>query len=153
MTSTETQPKVDQPRQRRNKKERIPVNGNTKNLLTVSNRDPDYHYRWVLDDPDRVAKFKEAWYEPVERTEELKIGDRKVDTSAGTSSVVTTRAGGGRKYVLMRLPKELWEEDQKAKQRLIDESEAEMQREAKRGRYGDGITIDRTGRLEASVGS
>lgn len=60
MTET-TLPKVDQPRVKRNKKERIPVNGNTKNILTVSNRDPDYKYRWVLNDPDRVAKFKEAW--------------------------------------------------------------------------------------------
>lgn len=152
MTS-EALPKVDQPRQKRNKRERIPVNGNTKNLLTVSNRDPDYHYRWVIDDPDRVAKFKEAWYEVVERTDDLRVGDRKVDTSAGTSSVVATRAGGGKKYVLMRLPKELYEEDQRAKQRQIDDSEAEMQREAKRGRYGDGIVIDRSGRTDASLGS
>jgi len=152
MTET-TLPKVDQPRVKRNKKERIPVNGNTKNILTVSNRDPDYKYRWVLNDPDRVAKFKEAWYEVVERTDDLRVGDRKVDTSAGTSSIVETRAGMGRKYVLMRLPKELWEEDQRAKQKQVDDSEAEMQREAKQGRYGDGINIDRSGRIDAPLGT
>lgn len=151
--TVENLPKVDQPRAKRNKRERIPVNGNTKNILTVTNRDPDYHYRWVLNDPDRVLKFKEAWYEVVERTDDLKVGDRKVDTSAGTSSIVETRAGMGRKYVLMRLPKDLWEEDQRAKQHQIDVSEAEMQREAKQGRYGDGITIDRSGRNDALVGS
>lgn len=153
MSETAVLPKVDQPRLKRNKKERIPVNGNTKNILTVSNRDPDYHYRWVLNDPDRVAKFQEAWYEVVERTNDLKVGDRKVDTSAGTSSLVETRAGMGRKYVLMRLPKELHEEDRRAKQRLVDDTEADMQREAKQGRYGDGIVIDRSGRNEAPVGS
>jgi len=152
MTET-TLPKVDQPRVKRNKKERIPVNGNTKNILTVSNRDPDYKYRWVLNDPDRVAKFKEAWYEVVERTDDLRVGDRKVDTSAGTSSIVETRAGMGRNYVLMRLPKELWEEDQRAKQKQVDDSEAEMQREAKQGRYGDGINIDRSGRIDAPLGT
>ena len=152
MTET-TLPKVDQPRVKRNKKERIPVNGNTKNILTVSNRDSDYKYRWVLNDPDRVAKFKEAWYEVVERTDDLRVGDRKVDTSAGTSSIVETRAGMGRKYVLMRLPKELWEEDQRAKQKQVDDSEAEMQREAKQGRYGDGINIDRSGRIDAPLGT
>ena len=152
MTET-TLPKVDQPRVKRNKKERIPVNGNTKNILTVSNRDPDYKYRWVLNDPDRVAKFKEAWYEVVERTDDLRVGDRKVDTSAGTSSIVETRAGMGRKYVLMRLPKELWEEEQRAKQKQVDDSEAEMQREAKQGRYGDGINIDRSGRIDAPLGT
>jgi hypothetical protein len=145
-------PKVDQPRVRRNKKERIPVNGNTRNILTVSNREPGYHYRWVINDPDRVAKFKEAWYEPVEGSENLKVGDRKVDTSAGTSSVVEARAGGGKKYVLMRIPEELWQEDQAAKHRQVDESEAEMQREAKKGRYGD-LNIDRSGRVDAGVGS
>jgi len=150
--TTET-PKVDQPRVRRNKKERIPVNGNSRNILTVSNREPGYHYRWVINDPDRVAKFKEAWYEPVEGNEGLKVGDRKVDTSAGTSSVVEARAGGGKKLILMRIPEELFLEDQAAKHRQVDESEAEMKREAKKGRYGDGIEIDRSGRVDAGVGS
>lgn len=152
MTET-TLPKVDQPRAKRNKRERVPVNGNTKNILTVSNRDPDYHYRWVLNNPDRVAKFKEAWYEVVERTDDLRVGDRKVDTSAGTSSIVETRAGMGQKYVLMRLPKDLHDEDQRAKQRQVDESEAAMQREAQQGRYGDGISIDRSGRSDAPLGT
>lgn len=148
MSTLDNLPKVDQPRPKRNKKDRIPVNGNTKNILTVSNRDPNYHYRWVINDPDRVAKFKDGWYEIVQ-DENLKVGDRKVDTSAGTSSVVETRAGAGRKFVLMRLPKELWEEDQREKQRQVDLSEAEMQREAKRERYGE-LNIDRSGRVDGA---
>lgn len=150
--SNELAPKVDQPKQRRNKKDRIAVNGNSRNILTVSNRDPDYYYRWVLNDPDRVTKFKEAWFEPVEGSEQTLVGDRKVDTAAGPTSLVETRAGAGRKYILMRLPKELWKEDQDRKHKAIDESEAEMKREATRDRYGK-LEIDRSGRLDAPPGS
>lgn len=150
--SNDTLPKVDQPRAKRNKKERIPVNGNTRNILTVSNRDPDYHYRWVLNDPDRVEKLQDAWYEVVQNDGQTKVGDRKVDTTAGTSSVIEARAGGGRKYVLMRQHKEYWLEDQAAKQRQIDDTEAEMRREATKDRYGK-MEIDRSGRVDAGIGS
>ena len=149
---SDTLPLVDKPRAKRGKRERIPVNGNTKNLLTVEGKDPDYYYRWVLDDPDRVSKFKDAAYEFVMQDENLKVGDRKVDTSAGTSSLVEMKAGMGRKYVLMKLPKEFREDDRRAKHRAIDETEAEMQREAKRDRYGK-FEIDRSGRSDAPIGS
>jgi hypothetical protein len=67
---------------------------------------------------------------------------------------VETKAGGGKKYVLMKLPKELYEADQKAKHDEIDRVEAETLREAKQaqGRYGN-ISVDRSGKQTPLVGS
>lgn len=138
MADEDNVPKVDRPKVKRNLKDRVPVNGGDRNLLTVDGRDPKYHYRFVIDDErGRVQKHLDAWYEPVHRTEITKVGDTKVDTSAGTSSVVQVKAGMGKKLVLMRIPKELYEQDQLAKQREVDASEAEMKQERdKDGRYG-----------------
>lgn len=142
-------PAVDKPKQRRNIKDRIPVNGSTKNVLSVAYQDPDYKYRWVINDPDRVAKFEDGWWEIDNDPRNKRVGDRKVDTSVGTSSIVEAKAGGGRKYVLMKLPKELWEQDQKAKHDRVDATEAEMTREARRRGLSTGdITIDRTGKSD-----
>lgn len=147
-------PEVDKPRKRRNLKERVPLNGNSRNLLTINHRDPDYEYRWVISDSDRVEKFKDAWWEVDDDPRNQRPGDRRIDTSAGTSSVVETKAGGGKKYVLMKIPKDLYEADQKAKHDEIDRVEAETLREAKRGegRYGS-ITVDRSGRTTPGLGS
>ena len=140
-------PSVDKPKQKRNLKDRVPVNGSTRNILSVQYQDPNYKYRWVINDPDRVAKFRDGWWEPDDDERNLKVGDRKVDTSAGTSSIVETKAGMGRKYILMKLPKELWEADQKAKHDEIDRVEAEMLREAKNDRYGN-VVVDRSGKAD-----
>lgn len=147
-------PLVDKPKKRRNIKDRVPLNGNSRNLLTIAHRDPDYEYRWVINDPDRVEKFKDAWWEVDDDPRNQRPGDRRIDTSAGTSSIVETKAGGGKKYVLMKLPKELYEADQKAKHDEIDRVEAETLREAKQapGRYGN-ISVDRSGKQTPLVGS
>ena len=54
----------------------------------------------------------------------------------------------------MKLPKELYEADQKAKHDEIDRVEAETLREAKQaqGRYGN-ISVDRSGKQAPLVGS
>lgn len=147
-------PAVDKPKRKRNIKDRVPLNGNSRNLLTITNRDPDYEYRWVINDPDRVEKFKAAWWEIDDDPANQRPGDRRIDTSAGTSSIVETKAGGGKKYVLMKLPKEVYEQDQRAKHDEIDRVEAETLREAKQGagRYGD-IRVDRNGTNTPLTGS
>lgn len=118
------------------RKRRIPVSGQDRNLLTIEKRDPNFQYRWVNKVEDRIARFLEAGYEPVKMDEIGSVGDRKIDTSSGTSSVVERGVGGGKTAMLMKIPKEFWEEDQAAKQKQVDESEAMMKRDAKEGRYG-----------------
>lgn len=145
------QPTVDKPRAKRDKRTRIPANGNERNKLTVRHKEPGYEYYWAVNDPDRIAKLKDAWYEVDTDPRNKVVGDRTLDTSAGTSSIVEVGAGRGQKLILMRLPTELWNEDKAAQARSIDESEADMLREAKRNNYGS-IEVTRGG-ISPPVGS
>lgn len=101
---------------------RIPVGGH-RNILTVANKDPNYVYRWVLDTPGRLEAFKEGGYEVV--TKDMEVGDSTVDKSSQLGSAVTMVRGVST-LVLMRIPKEWYDEDQAAKQADIDALEATM---------------------------
>ena len=118
---------------REERQTRTPVGG-ARDVLTVPNKDPNYAYRWVLDVPGRLQRFEEGGYEQVR--EDLEVGQKTVDRGTQLGSVVTKSGGGNSKLVLMRIPKEWYDEDQKAKQDAIDELEDTMQAESKEGRYG-----------------
>lgn len=98
-----------------------------RNRLTVKDRDPNYHYRIVNVVDDRVDQFKEQGYELVA---DAQVGDKRVDTATSMSSTTEISVGGGMKAVLMRIPKEWYQEDQAAKQAQIDELEAAMKLDA-----------------------
>jgi len=119
------------------RKKRIPVSGAERNILTVRNKEPGFVYRFVNIVSDRVQKFMDAGYEVVTREQAGDVGDRRVDSSEGTSSIVEKGVGLGQKAILMRQPEEFYIEDQKAKQTRVDELEAAMKHEAKQGRYGN----------------
>jgi hypothetical protein len=114
---------------------RTPISGR-RNILTVRGKDESFHYRWVSDDEmGRIDAFKEAGYEAV--SDDVKVGEKRVDNATPIGSAVTTPSKDGRKLVLMRIKKEWYKEDQEAKQRDINETEAAMKRQEaeKDGRY------------------
>lgn len=102
-----------------------------RNKLTVMERDPNYHYRIVNVKEDRVEQFKEQGYEVVLST---KVGDSQVDSASSLGSATEISVGGGMKAVIMRTPKEFYDEDQAMKQAQIDELEATMKSDAKKGK-------------------
>jgi hypothetical protein len=112
--------------------------------LTVVGRDPNYHYRIVNDVDDRIERLKIAGYEIAE--EKVGIGDPGVENSnISLGSGARMHVGKGVKAVLMKIPKELFQEDQKAKQREIDAKEAAIKRKANSGEggtYGE-VTVKR----------
>lgn len=118
---------------------RVPVSGN-KNVITVTDRDPNYMYRWVNDNRDgRIDRFKQGGYEFVEKNDH-KVGDRTADTSTGATSLVTKMVGKDVTAYLMRIPMEFYEEDQLAKRKALSASEEDMKRQlnsGKNGTYGD----------------
>ena len=121
---------------RSNRPKRVPVSGR-RDILTVEGKDPSYVYRWVNDVEGRIDMFKDGGYEVV--THDVKVGEKDVDSSKGTGSVVTKNVGAGTTAVLMRIKKEWYEEDQKAKQDEVNRSEEDMRRELNKrddGRYG-----------------
>ena len=123
--------------------QRIPVSG-ARNILTVAGKDPNYEYRWVNDSEAgmRIERFKEGGWELVNKDAGTKVGDKVVDQGSIVGSVVTRYVGQGTTSVLMRIPKEWYDEDQAAKAALLDEQEDAMRDPSMSGDYGS-FTIQR----------
>ncbi len=112
---------------------RTPVSG--RNRLTVQGKDPNYHYRIVNDEEGRIARFQEGGYELVP-DEAVKVGDKRANQTSSEGTVKQLSVGGGRKAYVMRIRKDWYEEDQKAKQASVDALEATTKKKALDGRYG-----------------
>jgi hypothetical protein len=115
---------------------RVPLH-EQRDQLTVEGRDPNFVYRWVNDVEDRIAKMKLAGY-VVEEKKNVEVGDPALETKqTSTSSIVEKNVGGRTKAILMKQRKDWYDEDQTAKQRQVDESEAAMHRDNEsRSDYG-----------------
>jgi hypothetical protein len=122
--TTKAAPKVEKPKRGRQseapkRKERIPF-GSPKPRLPHG-EDPNFVYRVFNDgwtrEPNRILRAKAAGYEVVND-----YGDIAVGTNEGGTVI---------KGVLMRIPKELYEEDQKLKQDKNDQ----VDREIKAGKF------------------
>lgn len=95
----------------------------------------NFHYHFFNDDGDRLYNALEGGYEFVPKVG-LEIGDQTVDTARGTESVIKKGVGGGKTAYLMRIPMNLYMEDQANKQLLVDESEAGVKLPKVEGSYG-----------------
>lgn len=111
----------------------------TKSRLNIANKDADYEYRFVNDVRDRVEIFKENGWEVVPQAD-VRIGDNRVENPSALGSasripvgLVGEQAGHA---VVMRIPKDWYEEDQRAKQAEIDRLERTMKEDALSGNYG-----------------
>jgi len=101
----------------------------------AGDKDPNYVYRFVNDTGSRVSNFQAAGYEVVQDSE-LVVGDSRVfdPSDIGTGKKVTSN--DGTVSYLMRIKKEWYDEDQRAKAAVVDETEAAMKKEASQGMYG-----------------
>jgi len=91
--------------------------------LSVSGRDPNFEYRVVNDIPGRVDRFKLAGWVPDDKTD---VGDNIAGRASSMGSTTSAPVGKGTNGIVMKIPKELYKEDQMAKQRKVDESEEAM---------------------------
>ena len=106
-----------------------PAVGGLRDILTIANKDPNYEYRWIKDIPGRIQWLEERGWEVVQ--DDLKVGQKTVDSPAGKLSSALTRFGGGNvTLVAMRIPKEWYDEDQARKQENVDALEQTMLQEA-----------------------
>lgn len=116
------------------------------NRLMSFQRDDDYVYRLVNDTGDRIERFRKAGYEIVDKNNQEIELDSRVQDPSWRHSALSQPVGEGIIAYCMRIPREWWEEDQKAKQKLIKESEDNMRRPSIKGvsqnrTYGE-IKID-----------
>lgn len=105
----------------------------TRSRLHVQNKDPNYVYRFVNDMDDNVDVRLEQGYEIVKLSDHRSTRQRV--ESGGTPDNMLS-VGGGTKAVLMRIPKEYWDEDQKAKAEAIDRTEQAIKKPSIDGAYG-----------------
>lgn len=91
--------------------------------LSVADRDPNFEYRIVNDSPGRIDRFKLAGWVP---DEVAVVGDKIAGKATAMGSVSAAPVGQGHTGVVMKIPKELYTEDQKVKQSKVDESEESM---------------------------
>jgi hypothetical protein len=102
-----------------------------RNRLSVSNQDPNYHYRIVNDIDDRVYLMQQNGWEIVP-ADQARVGDSRVEASSALGSKSYISVGGGTKATVMRIPKEYYEEDQRAKQAEVDALEQTMKDDARK---------------------
>lgn len=131
---------------RADRPKRIPVSGH-RDILTVGGKDPAFHYRWVMDTDQngvRIQKHLAAGYEFVDYNSVSGIGEARVANESGEGTLVRKPAGttgpeGADYLYLMRIHKEWYEEDQKAKLTEVNAREEELKRElaGAEGRYGN----------------
>jgi hypothetical protein len=114
---------------------RVPINGG-RDILTVKGIPEDLHACWVND--YNVERYQAAGYSFW--TGSAVVGDNKVDNASSlTDSVVSKAVGNGVTAFVMVIPKDLYDEDQKAMAQEVKEKEAILFRQQKQGegRYGD----------------
>ena len=98
----------------------------TRNRLSIKNKEPGYIYRIVNDVDDRVALLQEQGYEICTKESVGAIGDKRVDNASSLGSVLHVPVGLGVRAVVMRQKDEYYKEDQAIKQAQIDEVERTM---------------------------
>lgn len=111
------------------KPRRTSISG-TRNVLTVSGKEPGFEYRVVNDDGDRISQFEEMGYEVV-KDQNIKVGDRRIASPTKEGSPVQVSVGNGMKAFVMRIPKDWYDEDQAAKAKHVDDIERGTLKEAR----------------------
>jgi len=114
------------------------VKFNDRNRISFSNLDPDYVYRVVNDKEGRIEKMQSIGYDFVESDEQ--IGDFRVAEASKLGKAVSKPVGNGVNGYLMKIPKDFYEEDRKAKDERIDATEAAFKPSKSKDEYGPGLT-------------
>jgi len=133
---------VEKNRPKNTRPQRTPMHEQKRDRLTVVGRDPNYHYRIVNDVDDRIERLKIGGYEIAE--EKVGIGDPGVENNnISLGSGARMHVGKGVKAILMKIPKDIYDEDQRDKQHEINVKEADIKRKASGdGAYGE-VTISK----------
>ena len=129
--------RTDRPTESRaERKTRKPISGQ-RDIMTVQDKDPNFHYCWVNDTGTRIQEYLDADYEIVQDSS-AKVGDSN-DAHVGDAVTITVDRTTGMKAILMRQPLEFYKEDRSAEQVQVTRSEESLfrQQNEEHGRYGE----------------
>lgn len=125
-------PRLDEVKQRRRRRETLGEDRNLKLHVPEQDKDPNFVYRFVNDKPGRVRFLTtEDDYDVVS----LPNDDKNI--SEGTVAKRVGNQSTGENMVLLRKPKEFYDEDQKAKMNKLAEQDKAMRQGA--AQSADGI--------------
>lgn len=111
------------------KKKRVPVGLRNPMALNMDLDTDNFHYRFVRGKNSRVQAFLDGGYEIVEGGS---VGEKNVASGTQMGSRVTAPSGDSDdKMYLMRIPKNLYDEDQAVKAAKVDEIEDQLKRRPK----------------------
>lgn len=116
--------------QRAERAERLPL-GIKRSKLAVNDKDPGYEYRWINDTAGRCSDAEKGGYEFVTDASvgQGDIGNRNSSIGNRVSRIVgKNEAGHPVTAFLMRIKKEWYQADQKAKQKGLDATDAALKR-------------------------
>lgn len=122
-------------------KNRIPMHGSFRDVITVTGKDPAYEYRWVSDldeQGSRIFRFTQAGWHFAPK-DGLGIGQHSVYRSAKLDSDIVRKPSGkdGRYLYLMRIEREFYEEDRAAKEEAVLDRKRDLMRQSSApGFYG-----------------
>jgi hypothetical protein len=126
-----TTPRIEGERAKRRRRDDLGP-GRGRHLEVTGNKDANYEYRWVNDDPGRMHSLtvRDDW-DPV------KVGDlgetHDKDKNIGTIVERIVDKASGKRAVLLRKPKEFYSADKAKEQAAIDETESAIKRGAVEG--------------------
>ena len=113
----------------------------SRNRLSFGKQDPNFVYRVINDQDDRLIHAQEAGYEYVTGDEPL--GDKRAAEGGKVDSRVSKPVGNNTRGYLMRIPRDYYNEDQDAKMKKVDETEQLLKKPSNSSvekAYGEGLT-------------
>lgn len=123
-------------------KKRVPVH--KQSAIAVTNKDPKFVYRIVNDSEGRVDKFLAGGY--IVADDDAESEDDRIQSASQMGSVKRMVVNRGRDAdtkhaVLMKIPRGMYEQDQREKQAQVDETAASFDPQGMKARgntYGEG---------------
>lgn len=119
-------PRVEAERGKRRRRDDLGA-GRMRNLDVVGDKDPNFEYRWVNDEPGRMYQLTQA-----DDWEVVKLGDlgeaHAKDKGVGTGIERVIDKRTGKRAVLLRKPKDYYVSDKAKEQAVIDDTEKSIKR-------------------------
>lgn len=137
--------------EKREARGRVPLGSPTQKLTIrdYGGQLDGYVPRWVNDKGARISQALQGGYEPVLKDDRIAAGaageDRNSDMGSWVSQIVGTKEDGSpmRAY-LMRIKREWYDEDQKAKQKQVDAIDEAIKGGRINEKADDGRYLDRS---------
>lgn len=97
-----------------------------RNRLVMEDQDPNYVYRVVAVDTDRLNRVQEMQKMGYEVAPGTELSDNRADIGKNIGKTGVVSLGQGTTGVLMRIPKEWYTEYEKEKQAVVDQRVASV---------------------------